>query len=179
VKTQSKEGAVETEVPIDESDEGILRRYTGPGSKELRRLWPAFLAAFQYYFPANPLTRTGRLLRLARRPDFSKSGADIKKLLDDAARARETNRAKWADLFEKPAPAWLAELRTLSFQQFQDELRAIEAFGEALQAERDGNTKKRRRSVSRARYLMRRCDQNRRHLTQLVYESMYKSMTDD
>jgi hypothetical protein len=170
---------VETDATLNEPGEGMLRRYTGPGSRDLRRLWPPFRAALDFYFPPSSVTRVRRFLRLARRPDYSKGEKAVAKLLADAVRTRESNREKWAELFKEPAPEWLAELRTVSFQQFQDELRAIEAFGDAFQAARAGNSSKRRRSASRAHYLVRRCDQNRRQLTQLVYDSLYKSTTDD
>ena len=106
---------------VREAEEIILRGYTGPGSREMMMLWPAFVVIHEHYFPRNWITRVRRSLRLVPRLDYSRSNAGTKKFLGDAARTLRTNRQKWAELLADPAPAPLAELMkvgisTLGFQ---------------------------------------------------------------
>jgi hypothetical protein len=161
-----------------EAEEIILRGYTGPGSKEMMMLWPAFVVIHEHYFPRNLITRVRRSLRLVPRLDYSRSNAGMKKFLGDAARTLRTNRESWARLLADPAPAWLAELRRLAFQQFQDELQTIAAFGEAVEATRAGNNALRRQSLARVRYLMKCCRTNRERLSNLATASRYKDPTE-
>jgi hypothetical protein len=164
--------------PITEAEEVILRGYTGPGSKEMMMLWPAFVVIHEYYFPRNLITRARRSLRVAPRVDYSRSNAGMKKFLGDAARTLRTNRESWARLLADPAPAWLAELRRLAFQQFQDELQTIAAFGEAVEATRSGDNGLRRQSLARVRYLMKCCRTNRERLSNLAMASRHKDPTE-
>jgi hypothetical protein len=164
--------------PLTEAEEIILRGYTGPGSKEMMMLWPAFVVIHEHYFPGNWITRLRRSLRLAQRIDYSRSDAGMKKFLGDAARTLRTNRDRWAELLADPAPAWLAELRRLAFQQFQDELQTIATFGEAVEATRRSDNALRRQSLSRVRYLMKCCRTNRERLSNLAMSSRYKDPTD-
>jgi hypothetical protein len=164
--------------PIREAEEIILHGYTGPGSKEMMMLWPAFVVIREYYFPRNLLTRARRGLRLAPRLDYSRSDAGMKKFLGDAARTLRTNRGRWAELLADPAPARLAELRRLAFQQFQDELQTIATFGEAVEATRAGDGALRRQHLSRVRYLMKCCRTNRERLSNLAMTSWYKDPTE-
>jgi len=163
---------------VREAEEIILRGYTGPGSKEMMMLWPAFVVIHEHYFPRNWITRVRRSLRLVPRLDYSRSNAGTKKFLGDAARTLRTNRQKWAELLADPAPAPLAELRRLAFQQFQDELQTIAAFGEAVEAMRAGDNALRRQSLSRVRYLMKCCRTNRERLSNLAMSSWYKDPTE-
>jgi hypothetical protein len=163
--------------PVSEAEEIILRGYTGPGSKEMMMLWPSFVAIHEHYFPRNWITRARRILRLSRRVDYPRSDIGMKKFLGDAARTLRTNRGRWAELLADPAPAWLAELRRLAFQQFQDELQTIAALGEAVEATRAGDSTLRRQHLSRVRYLMKCCRANRERLSNLAMTSRYKDST--
>jgi hypothetical protein len=161
-----------------EAEEIILRGYTGPGSKEMMMLWPAFVVIHEHYFPRSLITRARRSLHLVPGLDYSRSNAGMKKFLGDAARTLRTNRGKWAELLAEPAPAWLAELRRLAFQQFQDELQTIATFGEAVEAMRAGDNALRRQSLARVRYLMECCRTNRERLSDLAMTSWYKDPTE-